>query len=481
MIDLGALKIGVKVDREGAEQELSGLQGKVADVQSKFGNFGKTLATGAAIGSAAVVSATGALMGMATKSAETTDRIDKMSQKLGMSKQGFQEWDYILGQNGISIDSLGGGMKALTNMTDELAKGSKTATDSFGRLGISFDDLQGKTQEEIFDITVRKLMEVEDQTERAALANDLLGRSGAELAPFLNQGAEGMDALRERAQELGLVLSDDAVNAGVVFGDTLDDLKRSFGTVVAQIGVEVMPMFQNLMDWVLAHMPEIKEFTSNAFKVIGEAVKIAWDIFANYLLPVFDAILGWVKDNWPLISGIIKTAFEVIKTVWDNILSPVLGFVWDAFKKVTDFISDNFPGMQKTVETVFGGIGKAVEGVFGIFKTLIDWVGKALDAWKKWTSRPDDKSGSGGNGGISGGIRDFVDGRHASGLDYVPYDGYIAELHKGERVLTAKEATQGTTMNHTGTITVKGVKDSGELTAVVDIVMDQLRREVRLA
>lgn len=33
-----------------------------------------------------------------------------------------------------------------------------------------------------------------------------------------------------------------------------------------------------------------------------------------------------------------------------------------------------------------------------------------------------------------------VDGSHANGLDYVPYDGYIAELHKGERVLTAEEA-----------------------------------------
>lgn len=34
-----------------------------------------------------------------------------------------------------------------------------------------------------------------------------------------------------------------------------------------------------------------------------------------------------------------------------------------------------------------------------------------------------------------------INGSHASGLDYVPFDGYIAELHQGERILTAAEAS----------------------------------------
>lgn len=475
----------IMVDNDKANESISKTEQKAEGLGNKLAGGIKTAgAWGLAIGAAAGA-AGGALLGVATKASETTDRIDKMSQKLGMSKEGFQEWDYILGQNGISIDGLQGGIKTLTNMTDELSKGSKTATDSFGRLGLSFDDLKGKSQEEIFNLTIDKLMQVEDETQRAALANDLLGRSGAELAPLLNQGAEGAEELRKRAHELGLVLSDDAVNAGVVFGDTMDDLKKSFGNVVTQIGVELMPMFQNLMDWVLAHMPEIREFASNAFKVIGDAVMVVWGIFANYLLPIMESIFKWVKDNWPIISAVIKTAFEVIKTVWETVLSPVLGLLWDAFKAVVDFIADNFPGMQKTVETIFGGIGKAVEGVFGIFKTLIDWVGKAVDAWEKWIDRPADESGSGGNGGnggISEGLRDYIpsrkSGTHRNGLDYVPYDGYIAELHKGERVLTAAEA-KGQTVNHTGTIRVEGVNNQGELSAVVDIVMNQLRREVR--
>ena len=36
--------------------------------------------------------------------------------------------------------------------------------------------------------------------------------------------------------------------------------------------------------------------------------------------------------------------------------------------------------------------------------------------------------------------KSFIDGSHRNGLDRVPFDGYIAELHKDERVLTADEA-----------------------------------------
>lgn len=42
--------------------------------------------------------------------------------------------------------------------------------------------------------------------------------------------------------------------------------------------------------------------------------------------------------------------------------------------------------------------------------------------------------------GLSGVVGGFINGSHADGLDYVPYDGYIAQLHKGERVLTAQES-----------------------------------------
>lgn len=101
------------------------------------------------------------------------------------------------------------------------------------------------------------------------------------------------------------------------------------------------------------------------------------------------------------------------------------------------------------------------------------------------------------SGGKSGSVTvttSGVDGSYANGLDYVPFDGFIAELHKGERILTAAEndnlsnlninSAQSIysmqTVNHTGTIRVEGVNSQGELEAVAEFVVEKIARESRL-
>ena len=299
------------IDDKDALAALKKVDNKGKDTGSKFGKLAKSgLAIGAAVGTAAVAAGAG-LLAMANKSAETTDRIDKLSQKLGMSREGFQEWDYAMRQSGVSIDSIGAGMKSVTNQFDELGKGGKIATNAFGKIGLSFDDLKGKTQEEIFDLTIKGLQGVEDTTVRAALANDLLGRSGAELAPILNEGAEGVENLKNRAHELGLVMSDDAVDAGVLFGDTMDDLKSSFGMVFTELGVQLIPILQKLAAWIIANMPQIKETIKTTMEVastvIGGTVKVI-----GWLIDKISAAVDWV-NKWNRAPMYDKNANASIK------------------------------------------------------------------------------------------------------------------------------------------------------------------------
>lgn len=128
-----------------------------------------------------------------------------------------------------------------------------------------------------------------------------------------------------------------------------------------------------------------------------------------------------------------------------------------------------------------GAFNAVWDGMKGIWSSIskwvsdkVNWLKDKLAFWKKSNEEMDDDDGSSSTKKVSG--------SHAGGLAYVPYDGYVAELHKGERVLTAAENKSGsTTINHTGTIKVEGVNNKNELMGIVDIVIDTLRREVRMA
>ena len=279
----------IMIDDKDALKSLKDTEKKTKDaskqmelMRKKAAAVGKAVAVGIGVGVTA-------LTGLAMKATEATDRIDKMSLKTGLSRKAFQEWDYVMGQNGISIDSMQTGMTKVTNLFDDLKKGTKGATEAFGRLGLDMDDLAGKSKDDVFNMVIAKLQGITDETERAAIANDIFGKSGSELAPLLNAGAEATDLLRKRAHELGLVLDDEAIDAGVKFGDTFDDVKKSFGAVGIQIGVEFMPILQDLLDWVILHMPEIKQFVKDTLENFGKLLKWVGDN-SNWLIPVLTGL-----------------------------------------------------------------------------------------------------------------------------------------------------------------------------------------------
>ena len=197
----------------------------ISKTDEKAGNLGSTFLKG--IGTAAkwgvgIAAAAGAgaaaLGGLAVKTANATDNIDKMSQKLGISREAYQELDFICSQNGMSVDSLQSNIKKMVNVMDDAAQGTASATEKMERLGVSVLDVNGemKTSEEMFYETIATLQSMTNETERNALANDIFGGSYTEMIPLLNSGAESMDALKQKAHDLGLVFSDETIDSGVV-------------------------------------------------------------------------------------------------------------------------------------------------------------------------------------------------------------------------------------------------------------------------
>lgn len=350
----------IMIDNKKANESISETDSRASKLVHGFKKGIKTAAVmGTALTGMAVAGGT-ALFGMANKAAASGDRVDKLSQKVGMSRKGFQEWDYILSQNGMSIESLQGGMKKLNNTIDDAIGGSKTAVNAFGRIGISVDDLKGKSPEQVFEMTVKALQGMPDGAEKAALANELLGRSGSELMPLLNGSSKSVDELKAKAKELGIVLSDDSIDASVKFTDTLDSLKRSLGAVVTKVGVAVMPIMQKAADWVIANMPTIQMVMGTVFKYIGQFVSAAVDVFQTYFLPVLQFIFNWIRDNWPQISNFIGTVFNLIKDIIHQ-ATEAIKVIWDLFGE----------HIMAAVELVWGIIKEIITNLLNIIRGII--------------------------------------------------------------------------------------------------------------
>ena len=225
-----------------AEQSAGSFGSSIAGGLATAGRIG---ATAVAATTAAVVAGSAAFVSGVSNVAEYADNIDKMSQKLGMSAESYQEWDFIMQHAGTSIESMQTGMKTL-------ASAAETGNAAFEALGFTQEQLAGMSQEELFGATIEALQNVEDTTQRTYLAGQLLGRGATELGPLLNMSAEEVEGMREQVHELGGVMSDEAVSAGAGFQDSLQNMQTALAGVRNNLLGEFLPSFSTVMDGLAA-------------------------------------------------------------------------------------------------------------------------------------------------------------------------------------------------------------------------------------
>lgn len=95
---------------------------------------------------------------------------------------------------------------------------------------------------------------------------------------------------------------------------------------------------------------------------------------------------------------------------------------------------DACDGVKKEISTATPGIEKEVNTQTGKIKTAYDKLSEGLSGFFNWLFGKNKEAEE-----STSNISSKANGSHYNGLSYVPFDGYTARLHKGERVLTAEE------------------------------------------
>ena len=234
---------------QGLSGELEKIIGNEAESAGKSGGIklGNALGTGMKAAGATIAAAGAAVAGITSSfisasgaAAEYGDNIDKMSQKMGISAEAYQEWDAIMQHSGTSIEALKPSMKTLAQQAE---KGS----DAFQKLGISEEEVATLSQEDLFARVISGLQGMEEGTERTAITAQLLGKGATELGALLNTSAEETQAMRDRVHELGGVMSDEAVKAAAAYQDQLQDMQTAFSGLSRNLMSEFLPDMTNVM------------------------------------------------------------------------------------------------------------------------------------------------------------------------------------------------------------------------------------------
>ena len=319
----------------------------------------KTLATiGAGVGATVAVVAkavTAVADAMAESVRETVaygDAVDKNSQKLGLSTEKYQEWDYVLNLAGTSMADMTTGMKTLTNKMDEARNGSAEAQANFKKLGISMGELNTMTREEAFERVVGAMQRMEDSTFRASLANDLFGKSGQNLTPVFNMTNEKTQELIASTHEYGMILSDEAISASASLKDSLTTLSGSFEGLKRGLTAEFLPAIQLVTDGLTkiingdeGGLESVAEGVDAFIEHFGERLPDVVDTVSNVASMVVSAILTSLPD-------VVEAGFEIVSALIEGIV--------DSLPRVVTKLVD---GLGKTLPKLISGAIKLVTAI----------------------------------------------------------------------------------------------------------------------
>lgn len=388
MAELGQYYIDIVPSTEGLGGKIESALGNETIQAGRSGgsgflsSFGETLKNGASAAFSnfgnAMKSLTSNFIGGAKDVAAYGDNVDKMSQKIGISAQSYQQWSYVMERAGTSVDNLKMGMKTLS-------AAAESNSDAFKELGISEDQLKNLSQEDLFGEVIKGLSSMEEGTERTALATKLLGRAGTDLGPLLNEGTEAIEEQMEMAEKYGMVMSDEAVQASAAFTDSMTTLQGTMTGLKNRMMGEFLPSLTKVTDGLalvftgdtsgIDQMVEgIQEMGNQITELLPKVLEIGG--------PLLEALATGILDHLPELA---ETALTVLSSFAGFILESLPQLADTAVTLISTFATDIgtqlptlIPAATQAVVTIVNGLISNIPQLIPAALQLIVGLGTGL-------------------------------------------------------------------------------------------------------
>lgn len=166
---------------------------------------------------------------------EAGEAMAQAAQKAGVGVAAFSQLGYAAKLSNVSLEALSQGFKKM-----EIAVSKGDAVEAFRAIGVSVERLRQLNPDQQFQVIAEALSKMGDAADRARAVRDIFGKGGDELLPVLLQGAKGIQALRDEADQLGITLDEVGAQSLVRAKESMEKLDASSSalgrTLVEKLG-----------------------------------------------------------------------------------------------------------------------------------------------------------------------------------------------------------------------------------------------------
>lgn len=426
----------------------------------------------------------GGAFALGTEAATAAAEASKFASMVGLSTGNWQEYAGAATMAGMEADELASLMLTLQERAVNAARGEKGDIEMLQLMGISAKNAKGELKNadtlllELAD-RVKKMREAGEMGKAAGIMNQLGGEEGARLLDLLKNGREGLLAMRKEARELGLVLSDEALESALEYGSAINRVKATFRGLGLTLGTAFLPSLTKLLDKFQAWLQVQRDIMSAGFEewVNGLNLNEVWASvegffeglkrLASLLQRVADLCGGWsnvLLGLVALISGKALLALGSLALAFGQLgmamLATPVGWFVAAIAGVAYAIHKNGEGVRKAFEqgwlrgllqiflSVMDGLNELVATLTGVdlysigsqwidgllrgikqgWQQLMGWLDKGLDSIAGIFRSDDD-----GKGTASGAATSTLP--MADPLNMVPGAKSMMQLARSERVI----------------------------------------------
>ena len=287
------------------------------------------------------------------------DTLVDFSARTGIGVEALQGYSLAAKLAGVDTEAFGTAVQKLAVNIGKATPGGELDK-SLRQINLSVAELRALSPEQQFSVIGEAISQLPTAADRAAASVAIFGKQGAALAPLFREGADSIDELRERAERLGIIVSETQINNVAAMNDAFDLVNATIQGIVGQVIGNLAPAVTAVVDEFLTFI----ESWSGAEGTGGTGIANA-------------------------ITEVLLTGAETLAGVFDKFVGDFSGFTGtlQAVGQTFSFIANILTAASETLRVIFNvfeGIGNGIALALGkVLEGIGSWVSSDMEAFGK--------------------------------------------------------------------------------------------------